>query len=251
MDIPHFRGIDRLGQADGSFQRHGDFPRNAQDALAVGTVGGDREIDDYVVHPENFPHIGANRTAFMPRKNQDTVHFRPGIIRFLQAKLLARAEHPVGGNAPQLPLLDMRAVRQVRIVQGDRHHRALKHVVRAGHDLNRLLPAHIQLADLQPVGVGMLFQPDDPAGHHIIHGLGQVVDPVHLKTAHDHFIAKLLQRDGDIHIPPQPVERYFHAYNPPFCERHQRGYETRGLSHVFRICYTIHGAFGILQNPWR
>ena len=42
-----------------------------------------------------------------------------------------------------------------------------------------------------------------------------------------------------------------HVYNPPFCERHRRGYETRGLSHVFRICYTIHGAFGILQNPWR
>lgn len=43
----------------------------------------------------------------------------------------------------------------------------------------------------------------------------------------------------------------FHVYNPPFFERHRRGYETCGLSHVFRICYNIHGEFGILQNPWR
>ncbi len=42
-----------------------------------------------------------------------------------------------------------------------------------------------------------------------------------------------------------------HTYNPPFCERHRRGYETFGLSHFFKICYNIHGEFGILQNPWR
>ena len=42
-----------------------------------------------------------------------------------------------------------------------------------------------------------------------------------------------------------------HVYNPPFCERHRRGYETCGLSHIFKICYNIHGAFGTLQNPWR
>ena len=44
---------------------------------------------------------------------------------------------------------------------------------------------------------------------------------------------------------------YLHTYNPPFRERHRRDYETCGLSHVFRICYNIHGEFGILQNPWR
>ena len=42
-----------------------------------------------------------------------------------------------------------------------------------------------------------------------------------------------------------------HVYNPPFCERHRRGYETCGLSHIFKICYNIHGEFGTLQNPWR
>ncbi len=42
-----------------------------------------------------------------------------------------------------------------------------------------------------------------------------------------------------------------HVYNPPFCERHRRGYETCGIPHIFKICYNIHGAFGTLQNPWR
>ena len=41
------------------------------------------------------------------------------------------------------------------------------------------------------------------------------------------------------------------VYNPPFCERHRRGYETCGLSYICKICYNIHGAFGTLQNPWR
>ena len=41
-------------------------------------------------------------------------------------------------------------------------------------------------------------------------------------------------RTGDSHLG--------HVYNPPFCERHRRGYETCGLSHIFKICYNIHGA---------
>ena len=33
----------------------------------------------------------------------------------------------------------------------------------------------------------------------------------------------------------------FHSYNPPFCERHQRGYETRHDANASKLCYTIHG----------
>ena len=33
-----------------------------------------------------------------------------------------------------------------------------------------------------------------------------------------------------------------HSYNPPFCERQRRGYETQALSLVIKICYTVHGS---------
>ena len=33
-----------------------------------------------------------------------------------------------------------------------------------------------------------------------------------------------------------------HFYNPPFCERHRRGYETRALSLVKIVCYTVYGS---------
>lgn len=34
----------------------------------------------------------------------------------------------------------------------------------------------------------------------------------------------------------------FHIYNPPYCERHRRGYETRVLSPKIDVCYTVHGS---------
>ena len=39
-----------------------------------------------------------------------------------------------------------------------------------------------------------------------------------------------------------PVEKAYHVYNPPFCERHRRGYETRVLSPEIDVCYTVHGS---------
>ena len=38
------------------------------------------------------------------------------------------------------------------------------------------------------------------------------------------------------------IQILFHSYNPPFCERHRRGYETRVLSPVKLVCYTVHGS---------
>ena len=45
---------------------------------------------------------------------------------------------------------------------------------------------------------------------------------------------------------------FHHFYNPPFCERYRRGYETQVLSLVIVIWYTNHGGeFGTLHKPWR
>ena len=39
-----------------------------------------------------------------------------------------------------------------------------------------------------------------------------------------------------------PLPPCSHFYNPPFCERHRRGYETQVLSPEIDVCYTVHGS---------
>ena len=47
------------------------------------------------------------------------------------------------------------------------------------------------------------------------------------------------------------IQREFHVYKPPFCERHQRGYETSRCHRVKILLYLTTGGFSKLHNPWR
>lgn len=51
----------------------------------------------------------------------------------------------------------------------------------------------------------------------------------------DGYLITVCQNADDVDI------KKLHFYNPPFCERHRRGYETRTLSLVKIVCYTVYG----------
>ena len=191
-------------------QGHRDLPGDTQDALAVGAVGGNLEIDDHIVKAQDLPHIG---TGVLPQ-DEDAVDLRAGVVGLPQAQLLPGAEHPLGGQAPQFAALDMGAVRQPGIVQGGGDQRPLKHIVGAGDDLDGGAAAHIHAAQLQLIGVGMLPEPEDPGGDHVFHGLRQVLDIFHFETRHDHPVAQFLDRNRDIDVASEPIEGYFHRVQP-------------------------------------
>ena len=138
------------------------------------------------------------------------MHLRTGIIAFLEAQLLSGAEHTVGGDAPQLALFDVHPVGKPGIMEGGGNQRALEHVVRAGDDLHRLLAAHVDLADLQAVGVGVLFQLEDAPRHHVAHRGGQIFHALHLEAAHDHLFTKLLHGNVHVHITAEPAKGNLH-----------------------------------------
>ena len=184
-------------------QRHRHLAGHAQHALAIGPVGGDFKIDNRVVQVQHLAHIGAGRPFAL--QDENAVHLRAGIVPFFQAELLPGAEHPIRDHAPQLALFDVHPVGKMGVVKGGGHQGPLKNVVRAGDDLHRFVLANVDLADLQFIGVRMFLQLGDPAYHHTVHGGGQILDAFHLEAAHHHFIAQLLHRHVDVHIPLEPA----------------------------------------------
>ena len=87
--------------AQGHVQQGRHFPGQAQDGQAVGAVGGHRHFQDHVGQMQRLGQVRAQRQIL---GNIHQAHMILG-----QPQLVFGAEHPFGGDAPELGGLDLLA----------------------------------------------------------------------------------------------------------------------------------------------
>ena len=135
----HFQGL---------VQHSGNFACNAQNALAVGTVGGDGDIKDIIIQPNNLLNGGSGHGIF--GQVQQAVYLSAGVQVLVQTQFLAGAEHTVGFNAHQGLCLDLDASGQRGAVQSSGGVHTGVHIGRTGGDLNIMaIVAAVHLTDMQ------------------------------------------------------------------------------------------------------
>ena len=83
-------------------------------------------------------------------------------------------------------------------------------VGRAAHDLDDGARSGVDLADAQPVGVGMLDRFDDIADHEALQGFGRIGDPLDLEAEHGQRIAHFGERRFGVEMFLEPGERELH-----------------------------------------
>ena len=196
------RGLDAERTVEGSC----GLACKADHAQAVRTVRGDLEIGDPVVQTEYLFDVLANRGA--GRQEQDAVLARIRHAAVGQAEFLERAHHAVGRHAAQLALGDFYAAGQGGLMlcyRADLTNGLGSNVGRAGNDLNGLAVAEVELADLEMVGVRMVDNGQDLAGHNVFDLCAEVVDLLDLGAGHGQLGIILLRGDaGHIGIIRKP-----------------------------------------------
>ena len=192
----YFRGLDAERTVEGSRSLAGQTDH----AQAVRAVGRNLKIGNPVVQTEHLLDVLANRGA--GRQEQDAVLARIRYAAVGQTQLLERAHHAVGRHAAQLALGDLHAARQGGLVQADRADLAngrRRYIGCAGDDLHRLLLADIELADLQMVGIRVIDNLEDLAGHNVVDLRAEVVNLLDLGAGHSQLGIILLRGDA-VHI---------------------------------------------------
>ena len=189
----YLRGLDAERTVEGSRSLAGQTDH----AQAVRAVGRNLKIGNPVVQTEHLLDVLANRGA--GRQEQDAVLARIRYAAVGQTQLLERAHHAVGRHAAQLALGDLHAARQGGLVQADRADLAngrRRYIGCAGDDLHRLLLADIELADLQMVGIRVIDNLEDLAGHNVVDLRAEVVNLLDLGAGHSQLGIILLRGDA-------------------------------------------------------
>ena len=209
------RGVGQIERGERLFEHGRHFARDAVDALAVGPVGGDGDVEDVIVQPHDLFDVGADGDLSLQK--QDAVDVGAFVPVVVDAQFLARAEHAARLDAAQFPLFDLHAAVQRRAIQRDGDEVALVHVVRACDDLQfPAVFAAVEGAYEQMVGIGMGHDardlPDDAAVD-LRPGIHQFFD---LEPAGKELVFQFFGRDVDVYIIFEPAERRFHdPFNPP------------------------------------
>ncbi len=208
------------GQVDGQFtgahgrnrgrvERHhfagacsGHVEGDAADAEAVGTVGGQLDLDAGVGQAEVLDQGLADRRVIGQLEQAGGVA--------VQAQFLGRAQHAVGVHAAQLGRLDLQLA-DLRADHGQRRNQARARVRRAAHDLQVLALPGIDLADLQAVGFGMALGGYDARHHHVVQAHAERGDLFHFQADGGQHRAEFVARDRGGNVAAQPVFREFHG----------------------------------------
>ncbi len=208
---------DRAGEC-GRHRRHvaglqpahagrGQVAGQAADAQAVGPVGRDLHVEDWVVEPhdgrEGLAHGGVGGQV------------DDALVVVRQAHLVGRAQHAVGGLAADLAGLEEEpGARDDRARAREDALHAGAGVGRAAHDLD-LVAAGIDDADAQAVGIGVLHGGNDMADGEGRQPRRRVVDAVDLVPQHGQA-----GRDGGeigirVQVVAEPGKRDLHRDSPP------------------------------------
>ena len=191
-------GVVRCGHLQRLAQHGGNLTRNAQNALAVGAVGGDGNIKNVIVKPHNILDGGAGYGVL--GQVQQTVYLSAGVQVIIQTQLGAAAQHTVGLDAHKGLCLDFNAAGQRGAVQrGGRVHTGVN-IGSAGGDLDIVtVIAAIHLADVQ-VGALLRDTLGDNADNDLADLAAEVDEFLDLKAAVKQLALQLLGGDVDIYI---------------------------------------------------
>ena len=201
LDVRLRRRIGKGGQFEGLFEDGGDFARDAEDALAVGAVGGDGDIEEIVVDADDRADVRADGLAFI--EDEDAVDLGALVIVVGDAQLLARAHHALGKDAAQFTVLDFlhaALVEDGRAVERAGHLCPREDVGRRRADLLDAVLAAVHLADGEPVRIGVLFGGEDLAHDDVRDVFAKVSELLYLKPAREELFLQLLGGNIDIHI---------------------------------------------------
>ena len=97
-------GVVQSGHLEGLFKHSGDLARDAEDALAVGAVSCDGDVEEPVVQAQNGLYVRADLSVI--GQDQKSVVASAGIHILADAQLHAGAEHAHGFITAKLTLLD-------------------------------------------------------------------------------------------------------------------------------------------------
>ena len=194
------------------FRQRRDFPRQAVVAEEIRAVRRDFDIENGVVREKL-----ADRRANLRLGRQDEQTGR--VLR--DAEFFRAAKHPLRFHPAQFAFLDLEIARKDRARLGERHLVADIVVLCPANDLARLAAAIVDLADAEPVGIGMRRRSGDLCDD----DLGKVrtarFDSFDLDPGEGEQLGKLSDVVRQLHEFAQPVKGKFHDAN---CPRKRRSF---------------------------
>ncbi len=196
--------------------RGGSSPRRRRELdvekrrhLARHAVDGE-QVRSVVAGLEHQHLVGQRQDVGQRRPGLDAVRkdHDPGVVR-AEVDLVLGEDHPVAHLAAHFAPLETQAVGQHRARQCDADRRAGAEVPGAADDLARVTVPHVDVAQLQPVGVrvlGRLEHAADPEQPEIAVDVGDPdgLDRIDLARRDDEALGDLLDRDVDRDVFAQP-----------------------------------------------
>ena len=182
-------------QLQGLAEGHGGLARQTDHGQAVRAVGRDLKLDHMVVCTDDGGDVVAGLHAVLLQDPQAVLN-GVGIVMQRQAELLERAHHAVGRLTAQRAGVDLLAVGQQRAIKRDGDQVADPLILRAGHDLDRRIAAHVDLTDPHMVGVRVAHHLHDAAGDDVVNVPVQVRERLHLGAGEGHCLGKVVVGPG-------------------------------------------------------
>ena len=197
--------IDRTGfQAADAGCR--EVARNAENTEAVAAIGGDRDIDDRIVEPGKRREGRADRRVVGELDN--------AFVLVADAHLALRAQHAESGNAANRALFQGYAgARDGRADWRENAFHARPRIRRAAHHVEHLA-AGIDLADPQPIGVGVLLGGLDIGDGERRQGGAAVDHLLDLEAEHGQPVGNLVEGRVGLEMGLEPVQGELHRLNP-------------------------------------
>ena len=165
----------------GLAQNSSHLAGNAQNGLAVRTVGGDRDIKDVVVQTHHRGDVGAGDRIL--GQDEQAVDLRAWEQVVVQTQFCAGAQHTVGLHALHLAGLDGDAAGQGGAIQCGGHAIAQLHVGGTGADADLVAVSAAVHHTLGQVGALLLFHLHDLADDHLADAGIQRDELFHLEAA--------------------------------------------------------------------
>jgi hypothetical protein len=200
--------------------------RDAVDAEAVRPVRRDLELQ----------HVGGDREYVGQSRagGERVVEDHDPVVLGADRDLVLGEDHAVGLLAPELGLLEPRAVGHHRAGSRDRDRLAGGDVGRAADDLRRLAVAGVDEADAEPVGIGVAVRLQHLAHDEVLQrGHPVRVHAVDLGAGQRELRRELERLQPRIAVVVQPEEGQPH----PNCSRKRRSFSymrRRSLTPCFR-----------------
>ncbi len=196
------RGRVRCGDLEREPEVGGELACDADDAHGVRSVRGDRQVEDHVVEPEELAYVRAGLRGF--------VEVDDALVVVAEAELVGSEEHPVGGDAPDLPAFEYpERLRKMRTGRCVRHDVARGHVLGAAHDPSGVAP-EVDVDEGQLVGVRMLHDVEHARRDHPAHLAAGLLDALDLQADLVERRDQLLGRGLDRRELPDPGQRRAH-----------------------------------------